>query len=135
MSEPSPPPQRAASAWLRALLMVAGWLCVALGLAGVFLPLLPTTPFLLLAAACFARSSPRFHEWLLANRTFGPLIHEWEKNRTIPRKTKRIAIAMMAVTLGASIVFVVQALWLKLLLAGLGVALALWMASIPSARG
>lgn len=126
------PPTRVRSAWLRGLLLAVGWLCVVLGLAGIVMPLLPTTPFLLLAAACFSRSSPRFHAWLLANRTFGPLIHQWEKNRTIPRKTKLIAIAMMATTLGASIVFFVQPLWLKWTLAAGGVALGVWMARLPS---
>ena len=118
---------------MRGLLTVAGFACVGLGLLGIFLPLLPTTPFLLLAAACFARSSPRFHAWLLANRTFGPLIHQWEKNRTIPRKTKWVAIALMSVTLGASIVFFVKPVWLKGLLAALGLGLALWLWRIPSA--
>lgn len=126
------PAQRVRSAWMRGLLMAAGWVCVVLGLAGVFLPLLPTTPFLILAAACFARSSPRFHAWLLANRTFGPLIHQWEKSRTIPRRTKLIAIAMMAVTLGASIVFFVKPLALKLGLVVFGLALAIWLWRIPS---
>lgn len=128
---PAPAP-RVRSAWLRGLLMVAGWVCVVLGLAGVFLPLLPTTPFLILAAACFARSSPRFHAWLLANRTFGPLIHQWETSRTIPRKTKALAIGMMALTLGASIVFFVKPLALQIGLALGGVALAVWMARLPS---
>lgn len=133
-----PEPQRPApgarvrSAWMRGLLMAAGWVCVVLGLAGVFLPLLPTTPFLILAAACFARSSPRFHAWLLANRTFGPLIHQWEKSRTIPRRTKLIAIAMMVVTLGASIVFFVKPVALKLGLVVFGLALAIWLWRIPS---
>lgn len=117
---------------MRGLLTVAGFACVGLGLLGIFLPLLPTTPFLLLAAACFARSSPRFHAWLLANRTFGPLIHQWEKNRTIPRKTKWVAIALMTVTLGASIVFFVKPVWLKGLLAALGLGLAFWLWRIPS---
>lgn len=129
----SPAPARPAlSPLLRGLLTAAGFLCVALGVIGIFLPLLPTTPFLLLAAACFARSSPRFHAWLLSNRTFGPLIHQWEKNRTIPRKTKWVAIGLMSATLGTSIVFFVQPLWLKALLSLLGLGLAIWLWRIPS---
>lgn len=116
----------------RWLLLVAGCVCVALGVLGIFLPLLPTTPFLLLAAACFARSSPRFHAWLLANRTFGPLIHQWEATRTIPFKTKCLAITMMVLTLGSSIIFFVRPVELKIVLAIGGLWLALWMARIPS---
>ena len=62
------------------LLKVLGMAFVALGFAGVFLPLLPTTPFLLLAAACFARSSPAFHDWLLSHRLLGPYIRDWERD-------------------------------------------------------
>lgn len=116
----------------RGLLMAAGSVCVALGVIGIFVPLLPTTPLMLLAAACFARSSRRFHDWLLANRTFGPLILEWERHRSIPRRTKLTAIALMSATLAVSIVFFVEPPWLQGLLAAFGVALAVWMYRIPS---
>ena len=121
-----------ASSWVRGLLIAAGWLCVALGVIGIFVPLLPTTPFMLLAAACFARSSRRFHDWLLANRTFGPLIYEWRRFRSIPFRTKITAIALLAFTLGASIVFFVRPPWLKVALALFGLALAVWLYRIPS---
>ena len=117
---------------VRGLLLAAGVACVALGVVGIFLPLLPTTPFMLLAAACFARSSRRFHEWLLANRTFGPLILEWEKHRSLPRRTKLTAIVLMSLTLAVSIVFFVERPWLQALLAAFGVLLAVWMYRIPS---
>lgn len=117
---------------VRGLLMAVGMLCLLLGIVGIFLPLLPTTPLVLLAAACFARSSPRFHDWLLANRTFGPLIREWETHRAIPYKTKVTAIALMLGTLAVSIVLFVGPLWLQVLLAAFGVALAIWMYRIPS---
>lgn len=120
------------SPWVRGLLIGTGSLCVLLGVIGIFLPLLPTTPFMLLAAACFARSSRRFHEWLLANRTFGPLIHEWEQHRSIPRRTKLTAIALMSAMLAVSIVLFVKPGWLQLLLAAGGVALAIWIYRIPS---
>jgi uncharacterized membrane protein YbaN (DUF454 family) len=117
---------------VRGLLLSAGSLCVVLGVIGIFLPLLPTTPFMLLAAACFARSSRRFHDWLLANRTFGPLIREWEKHRAIPRRTKLTAIVLMSLTLATSIVFFVELRWLQILLATVGAALAIWLYRIPS---
>ncbi len=73
-------------------LKITGLLFVGLAILGVILPILPTTPFLLVAAACFAKSSPRLQKKLLANKTFGPLIHEWQQHRSIPRKAKRIAL-------------------------------------------
>jgi uncharacterized membrane protein YbaN (DUF454 family) len=73
-------------------LKITGLFFVGLAILGVILPILPTTPFLLVAAACFAKSSPRLQKKLLANKTFGPLIHEWQQHRCIPRKAKRIAL-------------------------------------------
>ena len=71
---------------------MTGLIFVGLAILGVVLPILPTTPFLLVAATCFAKSSPRLQKKLLANKTFGPLIHEWQQHRSIPRKAKRVAL-------------------------------------------
>jgi hypothetical protein len=120
------------SPWVRAFFLAAGTLFLALGLAGVFLPLLPTTPFVLLAAACYARGSRRFYDWLLANRTFGPIILEWRRHRSVPYRTKITAIALMSATLAVSIVFFVRPPWLKGLLALMGIGLAVWMYRLPS---
>jgi hypothetical protein len=76
--------------------LVVGGLAVALAAAGVVLPLLPTTPFLLVAAFAFARSSPRLHAWLIAHPLFGPLIENWRRYGAISRKAKITAIAGMA---------------------------------------
>lgn len=121
-----------ASPLVRWLLLVAGTACVALGLIGLFLPVLPTTPFMLLAAACYARASRRFYDWLLSNRTFGPMIHEWRKHRSIPYRTKIGAIVLMGVTLALSIVLFVEPQWLRVVLAILGIALAVWLYRLPS---
>lgn len=117
---------------VRAVLLVAGTLCLLLGLIGIFLPVLPTTPFVLLAAACYARASKRFHDRLLANRTFGPMIHEWEQHRSIPYRTKLTAIALMSVTLATSIVLFVEQTWLKVVLACIGLIVATWLYCQPS---
>jgi uncharacterized protein len=117
---------------VRIALVAAGFACVGLGIAGLVLPLLPTTPFMLLAAACFARSSPRFHRWLLHHRIFGPLVREWEAHRAIPWRTKLWAIALMSGTLAISITFFVKPPWLKACLAAFGVFLAGWLYRIPS---
>jgi uncharacterized membrane protein YbaN (DUF454 family) len=117
---------------LRAAWLAAGFVSLGIGMAGVVVPVLPTTPFILLAAACFARSSDRFHDWLLSHRTFGPLVREWRQHRSIPYRTKLVAIAMMAATLTVSILFFVPNGWLQAALAVFGVLLAAWLYSVPS---
>ena len=74
----------------------AGFICVALGVIGIPLPLLPTTPFLLLAAFCFARSSRHWHDWLLNHKHLGPPIKDWRDNGVIPMRAKVLATLMMA---------------------------------------
>jgi len=79
----------------QALLVAAGLVALGLGLIGVVLPGLPTTPFVLLAAACFARASPRLHCWLTQHRFLGPMVRDWEAHRSLPLRVKWIAISMM----------------------------------------
>jgi uncharacterized membrane protein YbaN (DUF454 family) len=125
-------PRRHGSPIVRALFFVAGVASLALAIAGVVLPVLPTTPLVLLAAACFARSYRPFHEWLIAHRLFGPMVREWHEHRSIPYRVKLTAISMMALGLGASIVLFIQAPWLQALLAAFGVGLGTWMYRLPS---
>lgn len=117
---------------LRLLYILAGIGFVLLGIAGAFLPVLPTTPFMLLAAACFARASPRFYNWLLNNPLFGPTVLEWRRHRSIPWRIKITAIMLMSVTLGISIVFFVPRLELQLALALGGLVLGIYLYRIPS---
>lgn len=117
---------------LRLAWAALGTIFLALGAIGVVLPLLPTTPFVLLAAACYVRASPRLYNWLLGTRLFGPLIREWREHRSIPWRTKLFAIGMMAVTLTASIVFFVKPLAGQVAMALFGLGLALWLYRIPS---
>ena len=121
-----------ASPTVRGVLVVVGTVSVAAGVAGAFLPVLPTTPFLLLAAACYARASRRFYNALLNNRTFGPTILEWQEHRSMAYRTKITAIVLMALTLTVSIVFFVEPPWLQAALALFGVVLAVYMYRIPS---
>jgi uncharacterized membrane protein YbaN (DUF454 family) len=86
--------------WLRWLLFGLGWICVALGVLGLLLPLMPGVVFFLLAAACFARSSPRFEAWLLNHRILGPPIVSWRRTGSIPRGAKVLACLSMAASWG-----------------------------------
>lgn len=90
---------------VRLFWLAFGLCAVALGLLGVVLPLLPTTPFLLLAAFAFARSSPRMHDWLHTHDKFGPLIENWRRHGAIDRRTKVIAAIVIAATFGGSALF------------------------------
>jgi uncharacterized membrane protein YbaN (DUF454 family) len=81
----------------RTAFFAAGCLLVAIGFVGAFLPLLPTTPFLILAAACFARSSPRLENWLLNHPQFGPLLRDWREHGAIPLKAKAFACVGMSI--------------------------------------
>ncbi|HSW51886.1 MAG TPA: YbaN family protein [Sulfuricaulis sp.] len=117
---------------VRLVFLLLGLGFVAIGVAGIFLPVLPTTPFMLLAAACFARSSDRFYHWLLNHRVFGHTVREWQQHRSIPRRTKWFAIVTMAATLSVSIVFFVPYAALQVALALFGVVLAIYLYRIPS---
>lgn len=96
-----------------------GALFLLIGALGVVLPLLPTTPFVLLAAGCFAKASPRAHAWLLRSQLFGPVIRSWNENRCIGVRVKAVAIAMMLVVGGSSVLFVVPPGWPRLVGTGL----------------
>ncbi|MCV4271542.1 YbaN family protein [Pseudomonas capsici] len=87
---------------VRYLLVAVGWASVGLGVIGIFLPVLPTTPFLLLAAACFARSSPRFYNWLVNHKRLGPWIRDYLAGNGIPLKGKVYAIGLMWVSISLS---------------------------------
>lgn len=117
---------------VRALFWIAGTIALLLGIAGIFLPLLPTTPFVLLAAACYARASARFYNALLNNPTLGPLVVEWRRHRSIPYRTKLYAVVLMSLTLAASTIFFVRNGYAQAGLAVLGVALAVWLYRVPS---
>jgi hypothetical protein len=97
---------------LRYALLAIGWLSVALGVIGIFLPVLPTTPFLLLAAACFMRSSKRFYLWLVNHRRLGPWIVDYLEGQGIPLKGKVYAIGLMWLSIGISS-YIVPLFWAR----------------------
>ncbi len=126
MSGPRPHDSRL----VRIFCLVAGFTALALGLAGIVLPLLPTTPFVLLAAACFAKSSVGIHDYLLSHRLVGPVIREWRTHRAMPASAKRAAYILMLLSFGFSIL-IMESLWHRLFLAGLGLVLTFFLWRIP----
>jgi len=101
---------------LRAILITSGTIFLGLGLIGIFIPILPTTPFLLLAAACYARSSQRFYNWLMKNRWFGNYIKNYHEGRGVPLKFKIFTISLLWITILFSIYYVVDNFWVEVIL-------------------
>jgi uncharacterized membrane protein YbaN (DUF454 family) len=116
---------------LRYLWLGLGLFFTGLGFIGAFLPVMPTTVFLLIAAYFFARSSRRFYNWLLNNPIFGQLIRDWRAGLGIPLRAKVMAITVIALTIGYS-VYRVPLLWLKLVLLLTGVTLSLYLITRPT---
>ncbi len=103
------------------LLLTIGFIALILGFIGMFLPILPTTPFALLAAACFARSSEKLHHWLVNTRHFGDFIRHYNEGTGVPKATKIRAIVFLWIALIISM-FLIQLLWVRLLLVVVGIA-------------
>ncbi|MCK0197782.1 YbaN family protein [Ancylobacter sp. 6x-1] len=114
MSDMIPPPPaslarpalrtRFASGPLRWVMIGLGWLCVALGIIGIFTPMMPGTVFLIIAAWLFSRSSPRFETWLVTHRRLGPSVVAWRRNGAVPRWAKIFAVVSMAFSFGLLVV-------------------------------
>jgi uncharacterized protein len=118
----------------RVLFLVVGLLSLATGVIGMFVPVLPTTCFLLLAAWCFARSSPRLHSWMFANRWFGAYLRDYREGRGIPRALKVGSLSVLWLTIGASVVFAISALWVRLALIAIALGVTIHVASLRDSR-
>ena len=116
---------------LRPVLLTVGFVTTALAVVGIFLPLLPTVPLLLLAAACFARSSERFHGWLLEHRYLGPLIRDYLEGTGIPLRAKLIAISMIWMSISVSVLFLVPLLPVKILLIFIALGVTVYLLRLP----
>lgn len=113
----------------RALWIALGVLALATGIAGIFLPLLPTTPFVLLAAFCFARGSTRCETWLLTHPRFGPMVRNWRARRAVPLRAKQLASAMMVVSCAISALMLpAQWMWVPPVCCGM---VAIWLWRLP----
>ncbi|WP_232465145.1 YbaN family protein [Oleiphilus messinensis] len=111
---------------VRLLLISTGWLAVVLGVLGIFLPLLPTTPFILLAAGCFARSSERFHHWLVSHPNLGPIVKTWESGDGISIEVRNRIILVMWAGMAISMIIVAK-FWATLFLCTTGVCVSIYL--------
>lgn len=116
--------------YIRYALVTLGWVSIVLGVIGIFLPLLPTTPFILLAAWSFARSSQRFHDWLLNHRRLGPIVHAWQSGEGIPRKVRNRVLILLWVSL-LSTSLIIGILWVAGLLALGGTLISVYLLRQP----
>ena len=106
---------------MKYLLIILGSICLALGVIGIFLPLLPTTPFLLLSAALYVRSSEKLYQWLIHQKYLGTYIRNFREHRAIPLRAKIISTAMVWVTLIYCATTVSEAIWVKILFIALAI--------------
>jgi uncharacterized protein len=116
----------------RWMLIVAGMICVGLGALGIVLPGLPTTPFLLLAAYCFARSSEHFHSWLLNHRWFGSYVRNFEEGRGMTRPAKASTLLVLWLSFGITIAFFVPVVWGQVSMLLLAVAVSTYILRLPT---
>jgi len=119
---------------LRAILITSGTIFLGLGLIGIFIPILPTTPFLLLAAACYARSSQRFYNWLMNNRWFGSYIKNYRDGRGIPLKFKILTITLLWLTILTSIYFVINNFLIEIILIIIAIGVTIHILTIKTYR-
>lgn len=124
-------PTKPAKGLARLILIATGLLCTVLAVLGIFLPLLPTVPLLLLAAACFARSSERFHSRLLAHPQLGPIIRSYQNGQGIPLRAKVTAISLLWLTIPISVFFFLTQLWLQICLITIGLAVTIYLLRLP----
>jgi len=120
--------------WIRILLIIAGTFFVGLGIVGIFVPVLPTTPFLLLAAACYARSSQRFYGWLLNNKWFGSYIRNYLERKGVPLRVKVVTVTLLWATIGSSVAFVVEILVVKLILVLIAIGVSIHILSVRTLK-
>lgn len=110
-------------------MIATGTFLIGVSIIGIFVPVLPTTPFLLLAAALYAKSSRRFYNWLINNRILGRYIKNYREGKGIPLKIKIIAISILWITIGYSAIFAMDILWVRILLILIAIGVTIHIAS------
>ena len=119
---------------VRTIYLVLGFLSLGVGVVGLALPLVPTTGPVLLAAFFFARSSERFHQWLIGHPRFGPGIRDYQAGLGIPMRAKVLAVVMIALTFTISTVFLVTAVWARVLLVAIAAGVVVFILTRPTNR-
>ena len=117
----------------RGLFIAAGTICLGVGAVGIFVPLLPTTPLLLLSAACYFRGSKRMHNWMLNNKWFGTYIRSYREGKGIPIRTKVSIVALLWIAIGYS-AFLVNLLIAQIILIVIGVIVSMHIVTLPTLR-
>jgi uncharacterized membrane protein YbaN (DUF454 family) len=116
------------------VLVVFGCTSLGLGILGIFLPLLPTTPFLLLSAWLFGKSSDRLYAWLLSHKTLGPYIKSYREEKVIPLKAKIVSIALLWATITYTALWVINPMWLKVLLFAIAIGVSIHILSFKTRK-
>ena len=119
---------------IRIFFIVAGTISLAVGVVGILLPILPTTPFLLLAAACYYKGSKRLHQWILNNRWFGHYIKNYREGRGISLKAKAFAIALLWITISYSAIFIIPIPLAQIILLIVAVVVSVHVITLPTFR-
>ncbi|MBR4149537.1 MAG: YbaN family protein [Rikenellaceae bacterium] len=119
---------------MKIVLIIIGTIAFVLGIIGIFLPLLPTTPLLLLAAALYFRSSPRLYDWLLNHPYFGSYIRNFREYHAIPLHAKIVSVGLLWLTMGYCIVAIIEPLWLRIALGILATAITIHILSFKTLR-
>lgn len=130
---PLPIPKVLGNPLIRRLVFVFGWFSLAMGVIGIFLPLLPTTPFVLLAATCFARSSPKFYAWITSHKRFGPPIANYLAGKGLPIKAKVMAVSLLWTSVGFTL-FIVSFVWAKLAMVATALAVSIYIFRLPTLK-
>lgn len=115
-------------------LIILGWLFISLGVIGIFLPLLPTTIFFILAAWCFSKSSDKFYNWLINHPRFGKFVRNYYDKRGMPARSKIIAITMMITTISLSAIFFTQSIIVRIILFFLALGISIYIISLNSIK-
>lgn len=116
----------------RIIFFCCGWISIILGVAGIFLPILPTTPFAILAAWCFSKSSERWHQWLLNHKIFGPTICDWERDGVINPRAKALATSMIVLLFSYTLIFVKVHIVVKSIVTTIGIGVLFFIWTRPS---
>jgi uncharacterized membrane protein YbaN (DUF454 family) len=134
MPQQSEAAQTSENKLIRSMFFMAGTITLVIGAIGIFLPILPTTPFLLLSLACYLRSSEKMTQWMLNNKYFGKYIKNYKEGRGIPLKTKMFAISVLWITILFSVFFIIPIWIVQLLLIIIAISVTIHLTRLPTYR-